>query len=503
MRKKLSSIIGAAVATAALVAPSSAQAQTASVSGTAVNFAKEIFSPGSNPEIDLNRVAIVLTYDLSTNNINVGRVADITYTLSEGTFADAPAKPVFSEGALNTAQPTKMTISDGIGATVGSSRVTYRVTSAGGAALSDAVSRFTFTVPRLKDVASALSAAAVNGVEPSIKVVVTVRPLYTSQTNAFPAFPAMTTPEAQQALTVATSAGYVTVGTVSPTYPTPNATTTAAIINTDDPTKLVTVADRSARVTGVPGGATIGVIVSQIQVGRNVGVRTEDGTSSFTPMTGDKFIVQAMGNFASGDILFYSTDAIYSRAEMLTINGQTARLEMELLPALSNVQTALYYVPAAGNVREGTVSSSYIVDIRQNEGAYTGPTIVPGNVMVSYSGITNRGYAYALPNPASGDIGNLRIRCQGSAACEVFLQCMDMAGARVGDGTLKRMTIAAGAVETLSTRSSLPELLGISTWTGRLSCDIMANREIGVQLLVRSGDTLTNNTYIGGELTNK
>lgn len=507
MRKKLSSIIGAVVVTAALTTPSSAQTidantvQAASVTG-AVTFAKEIFSPGSDPAINLRGVEVTIGYgQLATTNIAAGRDATITYTLSGGTFADAPAKPVYREGG--TEQAAKVTISDGTGATVGSSSVSYRVT-VGSSALNQASSAFVFTLPRVQGVASVLSAPAVNMVEPTIAVMITVSPTYPSLANSFPMFPQAATPDDQRSLTVASSANYVTIASM---YPQANATTTAAVIDTNNPTRLVpTTSDgtvQSAQVRGVPNGGTIGLVVSRIQVGRNTGALTEDGATTIIPVSGDRFIVQAMGNFAPGDVLFYSTDANYGATEGLTITGQTARLEMELISGLSNLPTTLYYVPAAGSVREGTFSSSYIVDLRQKNNAYAGPTIAPGNVMTSFSGITTRGYAYALPNPESGDIGNLRIRCQGSAACEVFLQCMDMAGARVGDGGLKRVTIAAGAVEHLSTRSSLPELLGVSMWTGRLSCNIMSNREIGVQLLVRSGDTLTNNTYIGGQMLNR
>ena len=41
-------------------------------------------------------------------------------------------------------------------------------------------------------------------------------------------------------------------------------------------------------------------------------------------------------------------------------------------------------------------------------------------------------------------------------------------------------------------------MLGVDSWNGRLSCDILSSSSVSVQVLVRSNDSLINNTYIGG-----
>ena len=523
MSRKLFSVIGAVVMTAAFAVPSWAQdhntislRDTSGAATTAIQFAKEIFPEDSDPEIDLNRTTVRLTYLFGANNVANGRVADVTYELSAGTFADAPAKPVYTP--TGDGMQSHLTVSDGTGAEVGSSSVTYRITSA---AVLDDNATLDFVLPRLIGVASTLRGPDTADGPPSINVMVTVRPLFATQAQAFPMFPPMNDPDAGT-IAAATSANFVRFADTDPdmmgtqmSNPPQGATTTAAIINTDDPTMLSAVAGQSRAVSGVPGGATIGVIVSQVQVGLAGNLKTADGTTNLGAQMGDKFIIRAEGDFAAGDVLFYDyqptfdagvdPDNVYAAAEALTITGRTARLEIELTAAQAdNSLATLYYVPASGvALSEKTISSSYTIDLRQNQGAYGMRVVQAGNVRTSFSGITTRGYAYAVPNPRGTDVGNLRIRCQGGSPCNVYLRCMDMEGSVVGDGNLKNMEIAGGATVHLGTKSSLPSLLGISTWTGRLACDILADNEISVQFLVRSGNTLTNNTYIGGELTNK
>ena len=113
-------------------------------------------------------------------------------------------------------------------------------------------------------------------------------------------------------------------------------------------------------------------------------------------------------------------------------------------------------------------------------------------------------YAYAVPNPRNADQGYLRLRCQTEQPCAVFFACMDQDGGMIGDGTLKEVSVPGRSVEIYDTKTSLPEALDVSGWTGRLSCDIMSPSDISVQLLVRSGSTgtLTNNTYISGVAPN-
>ena len=45
-------------------------------------------------------------------------------------------------------------------------------------------------------------------------------------------------------------------------------------------------------------------------------------------------------------------------------------------------------------------------------------------------------------------------------------------------------------------RTSLTLLEGVDSWTGRLACDVLSDRDVSVQVLVRSDNSLVNNTYV-------
>ena len=79
----------------------------------------------------------------------------------------------------------------------------------------------------------------------------------------------------------------------------------------------------------------------------------------------------------------------------------------------------------------------------------------------------------------------------------MFLDCNEQNGmARFGE---LGDAIAAGATAHLN-ETAIGEVLGIDTWAGRLSCDILSavSTPISVQVLVRSGDSPINNTYVDG-----
>ena len=112
-----------------------------------------------------------------------------------------------------------------------------------------------------------------------------------------------------------------------------------------------------------------------------------------------------------------------------------------------------------------------------------------------YNGVDMQARAYAIPPASHDDDGNVRIKCEatGDAMCTVFLDCNEQDGmARFGE---LGDTIAAGATEHL-TGGAIADVLGIDDWTGRLSCDVLSANEVSVQVLVRSGESLINNTYV-------
>ena len=156
----------------------------------------------------------------------------------------------------------------------------------------------------------------------------------------------------------------------------------------------------------------------------------------------------------------------------------------------------VYYIPdgetamSAGDL-EATFSVEY------DASSVVDPAAVKGSADLKYSGVEQMARAYAIPNPDHPDMGNVRIKCEetGDSTCTVFLDCNEQDGMpRFGE---LGETIAAGATEHLN-EAAIGEVLGIDTWEGRLSCDVLSASDVSVQVLVRSGDSLVNNTFVDG-----
>ena len=118
-------------------------------------------------------------------------------------------------------------------------------------------------------------------------------------------------------------------------------------------------------------------------------------------------------------------------------------------------------------------------------------------------GILPRAYAIAPAGSGTGDISNVRIRCDDSSECQVYLACTDPMGNDVFGKVGK--TIPARATMVLrdgggDNAMDLREVFGEDAWmSGRLSCDVIApDRHVEVQVLTRSGGALVNNTYVDG-----
>lgn len=360
----------------------------------------------------------------------------------------------------------------------------------------------TFTVPRITGVGGVLGAAT--PAIPEVLIGVRVAPAVADQPEGFPAFPAMTTPVNARRHVIATSA---TAANPNVLLPAAGATSTVQIININDRTMTVPAASVTELVTltGLPPGSrAVGIRLSQIQLARNPAVKRADGSTDFLAAgaaSNGNLIVTAEGSFGEGDILFFSSGTAYTASAALSVSGSTATGSIPVADVAGGAflgTYSLYYVPATGMIRQRTIPVSYRLDWTLEDNKYADSILAVGPTAISFSGIQDVAYAYAIPNPTHPDVGNLRIRCQGEEECDVFLDCMDTEGNRIGNGDLAEVTLAGNALVKYSTKTTLLRLLGVSSWEGRLSCNIMSNRNISVQILTRSGGTLVNNTYISG-----
>ena len=118
-----------------------------------------------------------------------------------------------------------------------------------------------------------------------------------------------------------------------------------------------------------------------------------------------------------------------------------------------------------------------------------------GKAQLKYEGVETYAKAYAIPNAGMDDIANVRIKCDagGTGKCTVFLDCNGQDGmAYFGE---LGSPIASGATTVLQA-AAIGEAIEADSWAGRLSCDVLSDKAVSVQVLVRSDDSLINNTYV-------
>ena len=493
------------IATCLLTAPftASVNAQTVTV-GNALTYAKELFADSANPTLTTGstNTTVSLVYDFSGSgdNIDVGATGDFIFTLKGGArFAAAAVAANLTFASGNTADAPSISVQSG--GSIGSATVTYRVTGAT-AALADANSTFTFALPDINQAASVLGRnAAVRNPDADNSesdLILCVEVSNPTGTNTFDTY-------GREDFVVASSKYAFTMAQTFRV-----GTTTARVISPTDRRTLENVADQTYDVS-IAGRSPNprAVALSTLRVTNESGVVDAAGTA-LAPVSGDVLNVAVTGVFADDDVLFFSADQTMAAAERLTV---TTSGMMEVNPALAAGTWTLYYVPdGVTPIAQKLIETEYTIDLQQASDAYHDQTFEPLSVTLLIEGVNFQGYAYAIPRPGSSDQANVRLQCQdGVTSCEIYLDCKDTQGMSIGnegDGTLPSLTIPGGGLRTLqsyrmSGQNSLPEALGVTTWSGRLSCNILSTNEMGIQVLTRSSGVLVNNTYVGGQLINK
>lgn len=483
-----------------------------SIRGRLQNYAREIFGEGArDTELTLPvGTSVTLTADFSGtgNQVDPGKKATITFTLNDGVlFAEQISALTFTEGVSNTPAGTKI-IQSGSGGLEGDASVRYEI-EVGDVPLTAANSVFTFTVPSLMN-ATTLGIPPADGEERIIGITVTVEPESNRfDTGAkFPVFPATGSSPDDNVRALARSSLLFPL-TITP------ASEQTVNINIDDRDAFVP-NDNVVTITGASfpeGRSALRIASLDIDKGGAAGADSR----AFNASSGDMVRITASGSFGVNDTVFLSSDTILSTAgaeatrdTMFSIQGATATSSVPLTSVRTMAGTdttyEVYYLPAAG--REALSRGLYKVtfDLDFAEETMKDTMGESAGVRVEYSNLSVQGYAYAIPPPSAVDIGRLRLRCESAGMCSVFLDCQNEEGDTVG--RFPELMIGPKMTMVLSTKStvtgrSLVRALGLEpeteTWRGgRLSCEILSNANIGVQVLTRSSGTLVNNTYVSG-----
>lgn len=464
-------------------------------------------------------VAVDISYPAGTDrSVSMGQSAIFTFTVTGAVFAEdiSGGDLAFRAGADDTLI-SGVTFSEGRnggGGQRGDNFVSYTVTATADAGITlstNSVSNyFRFLVPDLEMVTVADGETLDDR---RIMITATVDPPAASRFgNAgsnFPKFPASSP----------TTDHMATIAFIDPAYSlsiTPSSMSTtvhSGQISLEDETMFTaTTTNPVLQINGFGDSAESGVLVSSVRVMNrrstsHVGDhKIADADTVFMAGTTDLLQVVVRGNFSQSDRLFLAGPAsgnsvTYDEDDhfLLTISedGMTAEGSARLSGTTGNITVgdpyALYYVPS-GTISRGAIASSYTLNFAAATARDT--TMAAKDLTLEYSGINYTNYAYAVPHPDAADAGNLRVRCEGASPCTIFFRCRDEGGNDVG--SFARTMLGAGATRRLSSADLLEMIGGNWPRRQRLACSIHSSSRVAVQLLVRSGGTLTNNSFVGG-----
>ena len=276
----------------------------------------------------------------------------------------------------------------------------------------------------------------------------------------------------------------------------------AVVVDIDDRRML---ADSPAQV--LPAGEQR-IVLARAEVVTVVGLLHWDGTPADDAWAGvDLVATGTRGLPAIGDRMFldYDGDGTADADEELAVGGGVHSLRLRLDAAAgvtvgdrTTYAWPLYYLPEGEEEFRFGATVTTSLEVR-----YRVETVVVEHLAVAftaaflYEGVTREVRAYAAPTTVdpSGDAAHLRITCEDSQPCLVFLECFTEDGYRYF-GEIQP-AIGGQATRTLDSRAIESTVALVEPGPGNLSCIVRADRDIALQLFVRSAaGTLSNLTYV-------
>ena len=211
-------------------------------------------------------------------------------------------------------------------------------------------------------------------------------------------------------------------------------------------------------------------------------------------MAGTLAISVASDKFNEGDIVYIDANKnkTADTGEQFVISNGVATDSV----GLSTDAVDVYYLPSGEHAL--THRSKFTISARTEFSKATNKnrSAKPVTATLSLAGISTDGVkAYAIAPVSSTDRANVRVTCESSlpAGCRVFFECRDQAGMSTfgegGEAVGPNMT-------SIWQQEGIQDALGIDSWEGRLSCNVLSTAPVSVQVLTRSVGVLVNNTSV-------
>ncbi len=279
----------------------------------------------------------------------------------------------------------------------------------------------------------------------------------------------------------------------------------------------------SGEVNAIAMGAARVVLETETTVdGIDHGVMQANGTlfeigpaHSVTTTIGSGLILTVSPTPTHGHVVVSkAVDSTTGRRELEQVASGSIRERIYLSESSSKVSDLyeIFYIPSEITPMSGgsTFTLSGEVDLSSDE--YQDETATGSRtVTLRLHAVEAKAKAYAIPPPASSDQAFIRVRCEDSTGCDVSLNCSNQTGnAWFGSleervGAYATTVVTADTIsQTLASDGFVPSRHWGGPTNGRLSCQILArqNQSITTQVLVRSGEILTNNTHVNQGVPN-
>ena len=410
------------------------------VAGGEITYSKDLFGTASN--------AVVLTngklVDLDFTAIIAANEAELTYTLTNGSFGEAVKLTDFA-GAVKD----DITLQIISGGAVGDTSVTLKIVTAVDLTATETL---TFAITKLKDV------SALSDKTKKVTAVATIKATKDAGAVTFPNVIGDTGTALN--IEIAGSGDAHSLVVVDGTG------TNNGIIDIDKRETLTNGYAELAKVTAAIGGATKGI----------------DGAAAFAYDAKDVLNVSVNGTFNTGDKVCLATDPAKLCADStdtaLTVTGGAASVALTG-PAAIAVDKSLTYVPnGTDTLAPATFTSA--ASVAWNTATNVASTDT-GTQSTNFSGLSVGKRVLAIGNKDNAETNYIRVTNDTNTDGSVFAQMFAQDGTDMGFKELGTVKAQATVVYTAATLETL-----FGAWTGKARITLSTSKNVLVQPTVRS-----------------